>query len=187
MKENVYIFINRILWIFGSILLARCAISFSDIVKNGIDINYLYNLYGYISDALIPTMILAFLYEKYLWRFDKIARIPVVQGRYNGYLISTWDEKKRQSSLEIKQTLFSLSIIMRTEESRSTPVFATITKKNGETQIIYSYLNTPKAKVRCRSEIHYGSAILFMGEKGILEGSYYTDRKTNGDLYFKKV
>jgi hypothetical protein len=52
-------------------------------------------------------------------------------------------------------------------------------------ELVWVYLNTPRAGVRDRSELHRGAAILTAprepgGAKP--EGSYFTDRKTRGDL-----
>ena len=50
------------------------------------------------------------------------------------------------------------------------------------------YLNTPKAGVRERSEIHYGSTILnFDGFKVTkMDGEYWTDRETTGEITLTK-
>ena len=45
-------------------------------------------------------------------------------------------------------------------------------------------LNTPKSEFRHRSEIHYGTATLCLSDTKELNGQYYTDRKTIGDMHF---
>jgi hypothetical protein len=55
-------------------------------------------------------------------------------------------------------------------------------------QLFYSYLNTPKASIRDRSAIHYGSTLLTY--EGYLvnemEGEYWTSRETTGEIHLKK-
>jgi hypothetical protein len=49
-------------------------------------------------------------------------------------------------------------------------------------------LNTPKAGVRERSEIHYGSTILNFDGFNVtkMDGEYWTDRKTTGEIILLK-
>jgi len=109
-----------------------------------------------------------------------------VLGKYHGFLYSTYDGTRRNADLEIKQTLLSISVKMKTIESRSNTIAGKIADVLGEKQIIYTYLNNPLEKVREHSEIHYGTAVLVIKENGELSGRYFTDRKTTGDLSFVK-
>ena len=59
-----------------------------------------------------------------------------------------------------------------------------IEKIEDEWQLTYCYLNVPKAKVRERSAIHYGTALLCIENPEEIHGQYYTDRKTTGDMTF---
>lgn len=74
-------------------------------------------------------------------------------------------------------------MLLKTEESSSKAISAKIIDRDGENVLTYTYINRPKTEVRDRSEIHYGTAILSITDNyEILEGVYYTDRNTAGDM-----
>ena len=91
----------------------------------------------------------------------------------------------------IDQTFLNVQIRIKTGESRSFSIGASfdIDKDRGQQQLFYSYLNTPKAGVRDRSEIHYGSAFLVFDGFDVneMEGEYWTSRETTGEIHLKKV
>lgn len=183
MSERVSALTKKILWAFGIIFVIRCAISFSEIR----DAFSVYLIFSLIGEAISITTVIAALYERSLWTFDKSANVPVIKGKYEGSIVSSWDGKKREAKLEIKQTLLKLSITMKTDESIGGSVTASIDEINGEKQLTYCYLNRPMASVRNRSEIHYGTAMLNCDSRGKLIGTYFTDRKTTGDMLFERV
>ena len=104
--------------------------------------------------------------------------------RYVGSLKSSYDNIERKAVLEIRQTLMSVHITLTTDESKSNSLSASIDEILGEMQLTYCYLNTPKSEFRHRSEIHYGTAMLSITNPASLDGQYYTDRKTTGDMSF---
>mgnify|MGYP004572869597 FL=1 len=86
--------------------------------------------------------------------------------------------------MTIKQSLLSVVVILKTDESKSKSLSASIDEILGEIQLTYCYLNTPKSAYRDRSEIHYGTATLSISNPKEIDGQYYTDRKTIGDMHF---
>lgn len=124
------------------------------------------------------------LYERKLWRYNPLESTPKLSKKYTGTLVSSYDNIKREATLEIKQTLFTIRITLTTNESKSKSLSATIEEILGEKQLVYCYLNTPEAIFRDRSEIHFGTAILCVDKPEKIMGQYYTDRKTVGDMYF---
>ena len=46
----------------------------------------------------------------------------------------------------------------------------------------FGYINNPKAIYKDKSSIHYGMCILEIKNKEHLEGQYFTDRCTRGDI-----
>lgn len=183
MSERVSTFTKKVLWAFGIVFVIRCAISFAEI-KDGFSI---YMIFSLIGEAITITTVIAVLYEQFLWAFDKSSKTPVIKGKYEGSIFSSCDGQKHEATLEIKQTLLKISITMKTTESNSGSVIACIDEILGVQQITYCYLNKPMASVRNRSEIHYGTAMLNCDSPGKLIGSYFTDRKTTGDMFFEKV
>ena len=124
------------------------------------------------------------LYEKSLWRINPFEKTPKLAKRYSGTLKSDYDKSERRVTLEIRQTLTLIHITLITDESKSRSLSASIDEILGEAQLTYCYLNTPKSEYRERSEIHYGTATLSITGSKTLEGQYYTDRKTRGDMTF---
>ena len=182
MSERVSAFTKKILWTFAIVFVIRCAISFTEI-RDSISA---YLVFSLIGEAITITTVIAVLYERFLWAYDKSSKVPVVKGKYQGSIVSSWDGQKREATLEIKQTLLKISITMKTSESSSGSVSASIDEVLGEKQLTYCYLNKPLASVRDRSEIHYGTAMLNCDTPGKLAGYYFTDRKTTGDLFFER-
>ena len=151
MSERVSTFTKKILWAFGFVFVIRCAASFSQI-KDSFSV---YLIFSLIGEAITITMILAVLDERFVWAFDKTSKVPVVKGKYQGNITSDWDGQKRDATLEIKQTLLKVSVIMKTDESSSGSVSASIDEIFGENRLTYCYMNKSMASVRNLSEIHY--------------------------------
>ena len=143
-----------------------------------------YDLFGYAGEAISAAVILSGLYEKFLWRLNPFESTPKLAKRYTGKLKSSYDHIERNALLEIKQTLLSVHVTLITDESKSKSLSASIDDILGEMQLTYCYLNTPKSEYRCRSEIHYGTATLSLVNPKVLDGQYYTDRMTNGEMFF---
>lgn len=169
------VYINLIL------LVIRVFISFEEIFNNAT----LYDLYGYISESMVATLFVLGVYEKLLWRFNPFCKTPKIYGNYDVILKSSYDQKSRDGVLEIKQTLLTTKIKLKTAESYSTSLDSTITKINDDDKLIYIYMNTPKNEFRERSDIHYGTVIIDLCDLNNFFGMYYTDRKTRGDIIFK--
>ena len=113
----------------------------------------------------------------------------------DGFIISinySWNDKENNKDihLTIHQTFLWIQIIIETDESKSRSICGSfdIEKMRGRQHLIYSYLNEPNATVRDRSQIHYGTAMLEFNDTGdTLNGTYWTDRKSVGDMNLKKV
>ncbi|WP_418418279.1 hypothetical protein [Blautia sp.] len=58
---------------------------------------------------------------------------------------------------------------------------------NSEKQLIYTYLNTPRAELQNRSSIHYGTAMLRIDNPERITGNYYTSRLSRGSMDFEAV
>ena len=175
--------INICVWISIIIFSLRCIISWTKAL-NGTTI---YDIYGYAGEAISIGVIITGVYEKFLWKFNPFESTPKLFKNYKGYIKSSYDGKTREASLEIHQTLLSVYVILITGESKSKSISASINEILGENQLTYCYLNTPKSEFRQKSEIHYGTATLSISKPQKLDGQYYTDRKTIGDMYFEAV
>jgi len=178
MRKKYKKLIKSAIWIGILSVIIRCFFSWESLI-NGFS---LYDVFGYISEAVGVSVILITFYEKFLWRYNPFEDTPVLKKRYKGVLRSTHDGLDRVTTLEIKQTLLKISVVLNTGESKSKSITASIESILGEKQLIYCFLNTPNASVRDKSDIHYGTAMLCVEDVKKLSGQYFTDRKTTGDI-----
>ena len=100
--------------------------------------------------------------------------------------------EKRSGPVEVEicqPSIHTLKIIRRSLESTSRSFGEEFLYDcDGIVQIIYSYRSEPKATVRERSAISYGSARLMLDKVNSkkIEGDYWTDQKTTGTLSLVK-
>lgn len=172
--------INICVWCAVALFTVRCLLSWKSILK-GVSV---YDLYGYAGEAIGIAVLLAGIYEKVLWRINPFESTPKLLKQYTGTFKSSYDQVERGASLEIRQTLLSVHVTLISDESKSKSLSASIDEILGEVQLTYCYLNTPKSEYRDRSEIHYGTATLSISNPKEIDGQYYTDRKTIGDMHF---
>jgi hypothetical protein len=137
-------------------------------------------------------------FDRYAWRWRGVRSLvarPVLDGTWHGELASDWVNPETRQRVEpdanvflvVRQRYWSITVRMLTKESASASLRADLTKyEDGVHQLVYLYGNTPRQQFRHRSELHYGGAVLAAPrnhEDGI-EGHYFTDRKTCGDMRF---
>mgnify|MGYP000904884238 CR=1 FL=1 len=178
MNERMKKFFVNLLWLALILFVIRCMISMPKTI---------YDVYGCIGEIISITVILACLYEKWLWKYNPLEKTPVLSKYYIGMIKSSNDNIERKANLQIKQTLFSIQIFLTTTESKSKSISSSIDDVFGEQQLTYCYINNPNAEVRQRSEIHYGTAMICIENPKVLKGQYFTDRKTTGDMVFNAV
>ena len=172
--------INIAMWSAIVLFVIRCIVSWNSIIE-GIT---LYELFGYTGETISVAVIFTAFYEQKLWRYNPWETTPKLHAKYVGTFTSNYDSIVREGTLDIKQTLSTVSVIFTTKESKSRPLSASIDEIMGEMQLTYCYINQPKSEFRHRSEIHFGTAMLTISEDGSLKGQHFTDRKTRGDMEF---
>lgn len=180
MAESYSRFTSKCIWFTIIAFCLRCFLSGTRIITEF----SLYDLYGYAGEAIAFSALVMVLYEKKLWKYNPLEDTPVLKKKYIGKFISTYDDVERTAVLEIRQTLLSVNIIFTSGESKSKSIAASIDKILDEWQLTYCYLNVPQASVRNRSAIHYGTAMLCIETPNRLQGQYFSDRKTTGDMFF---
>jgi SMODS-associating 2TM, beta-strand rich effector domain len=155
-----------------------------------------------LPHAIVIYGILYLLFAKWGWRLRVfhpwLVPHPDLSGTWEGEVRSTWTNPATGSGIApipsrliIKQTFSSISCVLVTGESQSYSLTAQINEDDdsGVLQLSYAYTNRPRARVRFRSEIHDGAAILTVREDDgmVLDGEYWTSRKTTGEMTFKRV
>lgn len=152
----------------------------------------------HISTTITINILLWVIFIKWAWKlkifYPWLVQVPDLSGKWEGTLRSNWDCTQQEPikiEVAISQSFLHIQVIIKTGESRSYSIGASfdIDEERGYQQLFYSYLNTPKASVRNRSEIHYGTTLLnFEGfYVNTLEGEYWTSRKTTGEIELKKI
>ncbi|MCK5539023.1 MAG: hypothetical protein KAI79_19525 [Bacteroidales bacterium] len=154
----------------------------------------------------IPTIvtidvIFSAIFIKWLWKCkflnNWLVPFPNLNGTWKGTIKSTWvnpDTGERldpiPAILTIKQSFSSISCIIRTEEltSRSFSSDFVINDEEQILKLVYSYECNTKKTIQDRNTRHVGTAsvdIIGNNNKLELEGEYWTDRKTTGNIVFK--
>ena len=139
------------------------------------------------------------LFDTWAWKYWPIngflIKRPVLHGTWKAELQSDWFDKATKKVvpvincyLVVRQTASKLSIRLVTRESRSETVSAAIEDcGDGTFEIYCAYRNKPRAMYRHRSDVHFGAMLLMADclRPPMLEGDYWTDRKTIGTLKLK--
>ena len=135
-----------------------------------------------LTYATTITSVVVILYLTFLWRINPFEKIPKLKKEYKGKLISDYDHKERNIKITINQNLFETKITFKSEESSSKSITANFYEEFGTKMLSFGYINNPKAIYKDKSPIHYGMCILEVKDKDHLEGQYFTDRCTRGDI-----
>lgn len=150
----------------------------------------IYSIAGTIA-ALVFT-----LWERFIWKWKAMryfTGVPLIAGTWRGDLVSSYIHPDGTSVppiptvIYISQSASRWTVTLFTGESKSTSEHAKlIHDPDGRWRLIWQYVNTPRPAVRDRSERHKGAAEVYIGAQPGegLEGSYFTDRRTDGELKF---
>jgi hypothetical protein len=151
----------------------------------------------FYSVAVFGALVLLALWDKFIWHLAPIQRLKStprdIRGTWKGELRSNWIPSDAESSLPdktaylvVRQTASTTSIVLLTDESKSSSDLAKVTSIDGGASLDYMYLNQPKMSVEHRSRMHHGSTSLAITGRppDCLEGRYWTDRGTQGELAF---
>src|SRR5215470_7219184 len=138
-----------------------------------------------------------YIFSKWLWRLPFLqgwlVPFPELQGTWQGEIRSTWKHPITEKELPpipvllvIKQTFLSISCAMHTRESDSFSTAAKISQDDsGVLRLSFNYTNRPKVTVRDQIPMHDGAAtlrIVARGHRRTLQGEYWTNRRTTGEI-----
>lgn len=193
MNNNARKFMNINIWLTTILLLIRCLVSWPD-VKNMWETGHIfslgYNFLGFIGEAIGIAAIVMTVFNKWAWKWKWLHwmhDVPVLARNYNGTFISDYDGVKRFGMLVINQTFLTVTVQLKTDESNSRSLTASFSEVQSVKHLIYNYQNDPRAEIQDRSPIHYGTAMLNVSNPMILEGNYFTGRKSRGSMRFEAV
>lgn len=165
------------------------------LLLRGIDIqaSWLTSLGGVAGVVVVAF----FVFEHYLWRAPIVRRFVhrrIIRGTWRGTLATSWRDRKTgqppapmDAYLVINQSYSSISMLLMTQESSSRSIAASLSDPaRGQCTVSGVYMNTPRLLIQDRSRIHRGALILEVSgdPPARLEGCYFTDRDTKGELIF---
>ena len=137
------------------------------------------------------------LFDRRLWRYSLVRKLGLVKtpnltGSWTGYLTSSFDNhaKRRILNLQIFQSWTQISIFLSTATSVSRSCVAVIQISDPEgVALIYQYENQPLADATRTMHMHYGTAMLRVGNSTNLTGDYYAgrDRGTFGRICCRRL
>jgi len=148
-----------------------------------------------ITTTITVVTLICTLFVSWAWKWKLfqgwLVPFPCLSGKWVGEIKSTYNSGNNAIPVvvAIKHHFFNIQIKIKTDESSSISTCGSfdIDEERGLKQLIYSYQNNPKATVRERSEIHYGTTRLEINDDAsVLEGEYWTSRKTTGDIKLTK-
>ena len=152
-------------------------------------------LWRIISTGISVTAIITVLFVSWAWKWrifrGWLVPIPNLNGKWEGRIFykEEGEDKSRKVSVDIKQTFLFIVVRFCSKESKSLSFCGSfnIDEKRGIRQLIYSYQNDPNSIIRERSAVHFGTTKLdILPDNSVLEGEYWTSRKTLGSISLKK-
>jgi hypothetical protein len=145
--------------------------------------------------AVLSVSLLLYAFDNYLWKrsiINNFIKRPVLYGTWKGTFESDYvypETGKREGPTEaylaVRQTFSTLHVRLVTKRSASESMACELkTKRDGRYEIYAVYEGRPPLLAQRASPVHRGGLILeVVGEPAhALKGSYWTDRKTQGDL-----
>jgi len=157
---------------------------------------------GFFRPMGVVTVVLATglaAYDRWLWRIPGFALahgISNLNGTWIGELRKISPDNAGKSTrrpkpvaMVVHQTYTALSLRMFTSESGSVSVAAGLSlESDGGVFVTYVYRNDPRLAVQDKSRVHLGGARLALrGNGDVLEGAYWTDRDSKGEITLRRV
>jgi len=182
--------------LLGGATLVCVAVVIFGIHVQGVELGFNFDTYGLAGTAAGINWFIWGLFRTYLWRWKCfrgwLVRAPNFNGTWSGKLV--WKDKvgnelRKNTKLEIKQTLTRITVDLSTDETESGSEIAGIVSDDhrGTFAIDYTYRAEPSILERDRNSVHYGAAHLkYSARKDELSGSYWTDRSSKGSMKLKR-
>lgn len=147
--------------------------------------------------TVVVMFALFVLTDRLLWKHSPLSnlfRIPNINGRYEGLLVSSYDESQSYKIVvEIQQTLTNVFVTLYTENSSSYSLAADVgVNEHKNWSVFYIYQNRT-ATVNHNQDMkdHNGTCVLDIFKGGnTLKGNYYNnprDRGRHGSIEIKRV
>lgn len=156
-----------------------------------------YHASSYVVTVVSVALI---LWERFLWRcwpFNPLLTTrPNLKGTWKGELLSTYEDPatgQGRGAIEVyivvRQTYSVIDVRLFSAESSSISLSGSFTADSAGLYTLASvYRNTPAMLQRDHSVGGNGGLLLYVRGRPIhqLDGEYWTERKTSGQMLFKK-
>lgn len=133
------------------------------------------------------TVPIAFVYEKWLWRFNPLAKTPKLKINYDGLLKYNYKGiyGEKNIAITIRQTYLTTKITIVTDEIESNTITSELLIENDKYVLYYTYITNPKSEYSDENPIQLGTCRIAINNVNKFSGKYWTNRKTIGDIDFK--
>lgn len=146
------------------------------------------------AGSVVTLLFLA--YDRWIWALPLVrmfTRKPNLNGTWRGELHSDFERDSKKidpipAAIRIKQTNSQVWVTQFTGESSSITEMSELVKEvDDRWRLTFVYTNRPRAQVRSQSDQHQGLCELYLaGLDDSLSGSYFTSRKTTGEVEFSE-
>ncbi len=139
----------------------------------------------YASYSISVATAFAFLYEKWLWKWNPFEKMPRLRSKYDGVLRYHYNgiEETKPVKIEVTQSLLKVKVKTRTDMNSSSTVMGMIIEENGEYVLYYTYITAPDITVNRDNPMQYGTCRMELNKDNVqISGHYWTNRKTAGDI-----
>lgn len=180
MEKRTKDFVVKCLWVAFILFILRCLIC---------KFTSLYDFFGAAGEVITVTGIIMGLYSRVLWKYNPLEDVPKLMGEYKGIIEYCYDgvTSQKETSVSIKQTLFAIKLTNTTNEITSNTITGELVYENGEYILYYTYITNPRSKYSKNNPIQYGTCRFITSNKNKLVGTYWTSRKTIGDIELQKI
>jgi hypothetical protein len=137
------------------------------------------------------------IFRHYVWKTAmlhrlKIIKVPNLNGKWDGYLTSSFDEGAQQTpvTVNITQNWTNILVKLTVPQSGSRSTVGSIYVSEAEAILSYQYKNEPNFEALGTMHAHEGAATLEVGRDcTTLVGNYYSgrDRANHGKLVLKRA
>lgn len=137
-----------------------------------------------LKDSLAYTIIIMGIYEKYIWKYDPFIKLPKLKENYSGVISYNYENERKEKDIKIniKQSFFLIYINVQTDEMHSATITSDIIEENGQYVLYYTYITNPDSKYSDINPSQRGTCRLLIDNVNEIVGTYWTNRKTIGDL-----
>lgn len=149
------------------------------------------NVLKCLSTIATISECIVFIYCKWLWRVKTLNlwKIKDLNGEWECILKYNYnnENKEKITRITIKQDLFGIQVNMISNETNSWSIVASIERDHDREYLVYAYKTETKPEYRELNRDQLGAVKLMIKDVRNMEGEYWTNNKTVGTMFLKKI